>query len=453
MAFVPGYKHDLFLSYAHFEAAWAEAFTKALGHEFQERTGDQVTFWQDSKNLRLGEKWTVEIEEGIRSAAAFLAIVSPTYLKKPWCAEERRIALEKSLEALKVDSFYRFLKVIKTPGPGKAHEELLSEVQDIRFFNAADDYELPAGSAEYTAMIRACFRHIHELLALMSNKGRELYAAPGAIEMYKEREELVRNLKDRGFTIKPDILLDSGFGKGPIRKAMGKAEFVLFVFGAIFDEFTAAQIEVAQELGKPVVFWVQPGDGQKNTLPRIQELRPPGSEVLGGRSIQEMLPQLLEKLKPKPESQDAVPDSGTVRVYLNYDSTLSEDSRIATHIGEVIRSQFVWGQHPEVVRSGRDGDHEGLMRTSQAVLLFRAANPKPDEWLNEYAKELALPWQIFEKSADFDAKALLVTEPERVRVLKAAGVPVYPYSEAFAAETLDPFFDSLRKARSADAPR
>jgi hypothetical protein len=448
MAFVPGYKHDLFLSYAHFEAAWAEAFTKALCNEFQERTGDQVTFWHDSKNLRLGEKWTAEIEEGIRSAAAFLAIVSPTYLKKPWCTEERRIALEKSLEALKVQSFYRFLKVIKTPGPGKAHEELLGAIQDIRFFSAADGYEFPAGSAEFTATIRACFRQIRELLTLMSNKGREIYAAPGAIDMYKEREELAQTLKDRGFTIKPEILLDAGFGKGPIRKAMEKATFVLFVFGATFDEFTNDQIEVAQELGKPVVFWVQPGAGQKDTLRRIHELRPPGSEILGGRSIQEMIPQLLEKLKPKPAPQDAGPDSGTLRVYLNYDSTLPEDSRLAMRIGEVVR-----GRNLEVARSGREGDHQGLMRTSQAVLLFRAANPKPDEWLNEYARELALPWQIFEKSADFDAKALLVTEPERVRVLKAAGVPVYPYSEPFEPETLGPFFDSLRSARSSDAAR
>lgn len=61
MAFVPGRKHDLFLSYAHTEGGWAETFRK------------------DSRNLRLGQKWAAEIEEGIRSAAAFLAIVCPSY--------------------------------------------------------------------------------------------------------------------------------------------------------------------------------------------------------------------------------------------------------------------------------------------------------------------------------------------------------------------------------------
>ena len=73
MAFVPGHKHDLFLSYAHAEAAWTDAFRKALCDEFQVRAGEVVTVWQDSRDLRVGQKWATEIEEGIRNAAAFLA--------------------------------------------------------------------------------------------------------------------------------------------------------------------------------------------------------------------------------------------------------------------------------------------------------------------------------------------------------------------------------------------
>lgn len=57
--------------------------------------------------------------------------------------EERAIVLDKDLEALKVESFYRFPKIIKTPGPGNAHEEMLAELQDIRFFSQADGYESP----------------------------------------------------------------------------------------------------------------------------------------------------------------------------------------------------------------------------------------------------------------------------------------------------------------------
>lgn len=448
MAFVPGHKHDLFVSYAHAEAAWVEVFSKALCDEFQERTGEKVTLWQDTQNLRVGQKWASEIEEGIRNAAAFMAVVSPTYLKKsPWCLLERGIALESELEGLKIDSFYRFLKVIKTPGPGKAHEEMLHELEDIRFFNKADDYELPAGSPEFIAAIRALVRQIRELFRAMSNKGQEVYLAPGRIEMHEAREELERELKDKGFTVGPDVLLDFTFPDDSIRRAMDKISHALFVLGGDYDEFAARQIEVAKELGKPVVFWIQPGEKQKDMLRRIDELTelPPGSEVLGGRSIRELIPQVLEKLRPRKAAETAAPVSGTARVYLNYDTTLADDSRIAAHIGDVVRARKF-----EVVQSGRDGDHDQLMRTSNAVLLFRAANPHPDEWLKLNAMELALATRIFERQPDFDAKALLVTEPARIQA-QAPGVPVYSYSEPFAPETLEPFFARLRRSISADA--
>src|SRR5262249_4995208 len=160
------------------------------------------------------------------------------------------------------------------PGPGKAHEELLGALEDVRFFNAADGYEHPQNSAEFISTIRMSVRHIRELLTLMRNKGQELYAAPGAIEMHLEREELERELKDRGFTVSPGILLDPTFGTGAVRKVMETASLAVFVLGAKYDEFMAEQIEVAQELGKPAVFWVQPGEGQKAMLDRLQAIRP-----------------------------------------------------------------------------------------------------------------------------------------------------------------------------------
>ena len=447
MPFVSGHKHDLFLSYAHAEAPWTDAFRKALCDEFQVRTGKEVTVWQDSRNLRVGQEWASEIEEGIRNAAAFLAIVSPSYLNSPWCTQERKIVLDKKLEALKVESFYRFLKIVKTPGPGSAHEEMLEALQNIRFFNEASGDEIKEGSAEFAATIRALVRHIRELLTLMSNKGQALYIAPGAIETLKEREDLERELKHRGFTIKPDVLLDSTFGKGPIRRAMDQVSHAIFVLGGEYDEFTAEQIETACELGKPVVFWIQPGAAQREMLGRIPDPRelPKDSEVLGGRSIRELIPQLLEKLKPRETAETAAPNTGVARVYINYDTTLPEDSRIGARIAGMVRDRKF-----EAVESGRDGGHDGLMRTSSAVLLFRAAGPNPDQWLNLNAMELALAGHIFDKKPDFAAKALLVTDPARIQD-RAGGVPVYLYSEPFAPETLEPFFERLNRARSANA--
>jgi hypothetical protein len=443
MPYVSGHKHDLFLSYAHAEAAWVEAFRKALREEFHVRTGADIALWQDTRSLRTGQKWEKEIEDGIRSAAAFVAIISPAYLNSPWCRQERAIVLEKELEALKVESIYRFLKVIKTPGP----EEPLAELQRIPFFNEADGYELPQGTPEFTARIREIVRHIRELLTLMSNKYQELYLAPGAIDMLSEREELTRELKDRGFTIKPAFLPDSSFGKKAILKAMDNVSHAIFVFGGEYDKFTADQIEAARELGRPAVFWVQPGEDSDKMRRLIDDLGklPNGSEVLGGRSIREMLPALLEKVKPRETPAPAQPVSGAASVYLNYDTTLPEDTRIAANIAGLVRERNF-----EVVQRGRDGDHDRLMRAAGAVLLFRAAHPDPDEWLKQNARELAFAGQIYEKNPDFAAKALLVADPARIQAL-SRGVPAYAYSDPFQPETLTPFFDKLRTAGAAHA--
>lgn len=447
MAFVPGRKHDLFLSYAHNERVWADALVKALRKEFQERTGREVTFWQDSHKLRVGQDWHEEIEAAIRNAAVFVAIVSPSYLTSTWCGRERDLILENGIEALKVESpieaFYRFLKIVKMPDDDGVYEELLEGLQDFRFFNEADRDEIPRNSAEFIAKIRDLFREIRDLLTLMSNQAQELYLAPGSIEIEKQRAELERELADRGFAIQPEVVLGAGFGKGSIRNAMDQVSHVIFVLGTVFDKFAREQIAMAQDLGKPALFWVQPGPRREDMIKRIHDLgeSPAGSEILGGRSIRELIPQLLEKLRPNAPEPAAL-NSGMQRVYVNYDATLPGDARIGGHIAGIARERKL-----DVVESGRGNDHDRLMQISNGVLLIRSANPTPDQWLNYNATELALSARV--KQPDFAAKGLLIFNPGRVPA-QAAGLPVYPYSEPFQPETLNPFFDGLAKARSAD---
>src|SRR5215472_17073684 len=208
MAFVPGYKHDLFLSYAQKESVWVEAFRRALIQEFQERAGKPVAIWQDSQNLRLGQKWTDEIKEGITLAAAFLAVISPSYHTSAWCRDERGTFLkhhggQESLENLKIGSIHRFLKVIKAPGPGSAHLTLLKDLQYVKFFNEASKYELPTDSAEFTAAIRETIRTIVELLTLMKKRQQALYLAPVLPDMDADRSQLENQLTDWGYDVKP----------------------------------------------------------------------------------------------------------------------------------------------------------------------------------------------------------------------------------------------------------
>lgn len=101
---VPGHTHDLFLSYAHAESLWVEAFKKAFCQEFHDREGKAVSIWQDTDDLRPGTKWTDELKQGVERAAAVLVIVSPSYQTSRWCKEERdyllrQVKANKQIEA------------------------------------------------------------------------------------------------------------------------------------------------------------------------------------------------------------------------------------------------------------------------------------------------------------------------------------------------------------------
>ena len=92
--FVPGFESDLFVSYAHADdPTWIQAFERSLADELRHRLGLGVSVWQDTKRLRVGQNWQVEVEAGVKGAAAFVAVLSPSYENSDWCTRERTEAL------------------------------------------------------------------------------------------------------------------------------------------------------------------------------------------------------------------------------------------------------------------------------------------------------------------------------------------------------------------------
>ena len=55
MAYVPGFKSDVFLSYAQADGQeWIRALQESVGRELASRLGD-AEIWQDVKNIRFGQ--------------------------------------------------------------------------------------------------------------------------------------------------------------------------------------------------------------------------------------------------------------------------------------------------------------------------------------------------------------------------------------------------------------
>lgn len=100
MPYVPGCRHDVFVSYAseNNREGWVGQFVKRLGSELEEQFGRrrfsaERSIYFDQRELRAGDDFPKELEQAARHSALLIPVLSQGYLVSPWC-EQERIAFE-----------------------------------------------------------------------------------------------------------------------------------------------------------------------------------------------------------------------------------------------------------------------------------------------------------------------------------------------------------------------
>lgn len=100
MAFVSGYEHDIFVSYAHVddeplpgigvEEGWVTTLVKGLKTKLAQRLkdGDPYSLWMDHE-LSRHVQITPEIANTLQKTATLLVILSSSYLASNWCKREK----------------------------------------------------------------------------------------------------------------------------------------------------------------------------------------------------------------------------------------------------------------------------------------------------------------------------------------------------------------------------
>jgi hypothetical protein len=95
--YVPGYEHDIFVSYAHVDnqpfadnqAGWVTTLINHLKNLLSKKLGraDAYSLWMDYR-LTGNEPVTPDIDNQLKNTAIFLPILSTGYLTSPWCLLE-----------------------------------------------------------------------------------------------------------------------------------------------------------------------------------------------------------------------------------------------------------------------------------------------------------------------------------------------------------------------------
>jgi len=97
MAYIPGFDHDLFVSYARLDdvpieqrtKGWVESFIDELQTEVRQRLGAKdFHVWMDPQ-VDCSRPLTPQILEIASRSAMLLVVMSPAYLNSEWCSRER----------------------------------------------------------------------------------------------------------------------------------------------------------------------------------------------------------------------------------------------------------------------------------------------------------------------------------------------------------------------------
>jgi TIR domain len=108
MSIVPGFKHDLFVSYAHFDnmpdaqsVPWVSQFQLDLKNALRQRLGREPTIFFDTRNFEAGDH-TDFLIDNVRHSAIFLAMLSPAYVTREFTIRELQAYCDRAAGARSV---------------------------------------------------------------------------------------------------------------------------------------------------------------------------------------------------------------------------------------------------------------------------------------------------------------------------------------------------------------
>jgi len=158
MAYVPGSRYDLFISYAseNNRDGWVEQFEKALGQELGDllgrHFGPRESIFFDKRELEVAQSFPQELVNASRESAILVPILSPSYLTSPWCRRERTEFFSKLPHGAEPSGCLSPIEV--RPIEEEGLDALYRNAERASFLSSDEQTPLPAGSPEWTARLQ-----------------------------------------------------------------------------------------------------------------------------------------------------------------------------------------------------------------------------------------------------------------------------------------------------------
>jgi hypothetical protein len=212
MAYVPGCRHDLFVSYASESnrEGWVGQFANALGQELGDLLGRQFVpkdsvFW-DKRELEVAQSFPARLAAAARDSAILVPILSPGYLESLWCNRERTEFFSKLPYG--ADPADCLAPIVIRPFDEAGLDKFYRDAQRVAFLSADGQTSLSVGSPEWMTQLRKVAGQLRNALRNLRRKCKPVFLGKAG-EM--ERSQNLRvwcrtELERRCFRTVPEFL-------------------------------------------------------------------------------------------------------------------------------------------------------------------------------------------------------------------------------------------------------
>jgi hypothetical protein len=403
MTYVPGYDHDVFVSYAHLdnqgELAWVTNLVRHLETETTQRLGTKdLRIWIDHE-LDGNHPLTPEIMQAIRRSATVLLVASPSYIASEWCARERNTFLGIARDCV---SEGRIFIVHCREVDRQFQPPEFGDLIGFKFWTHDADAGGVMRPLGLTGLKEpAYFSAVINLADKLSQKLKEIRAAhtvgtpSSAIaaaehvflarstdDMETREAELIGHLTQAGLHILPETWYrednDQEF-RAALQADLQRCSVFIQLLGRLpgrrarFAEgrrFPVIQHDIAKEVGKPILQWRDLADDPATIEDEAHRALLEGARAGG---FEEFKRAVVEATRRKAQASKS--RAANVAVFVNADRG---DLEIARKLSELLAQQGVecyWPiaeGSPEKVRQDLE---ENLNACDGLVLIYGATEP------------------------------------------------------------------------------
>jgi hypothetical protein len=364
MGYVPGYKHDLFVSYAHFDneedaqqTRWVSRFQADLRNALRQRLGETPEVFFDTRDLQAHGR-TELLLESARQSAVFLAVFSPSYLARDFTIKELQAfaAVEGPID--------RIVTVELLPVEEPKQHPLLAGRRRTPFWwrdSSEEDIPLPLTSRfnaeKYNERLQILAYQVKKLLTDLREQGLQASAAqavPAAQattrpatsgkpvllaqttdDLYGDCQRVRVQLEQFGIEVLPKDDYPQGGPDFTAAFAADLAKSGLFVqlLGGSFASrkppdlpktYAQHQYDAAKQASVPILQWRRPDVDLATVTHRDKQLLD-GPEV-AAVSLEEFKAEIIRrhKAQQKPEPETQPEPQGHCHFFINADRSDKE---------------------------------------------------------------------------------------------------------------------------------